>query len=281
MEAAQQDTRADMRLQASLSAPPIVAIPEEDDDMHDAPPDIEVPFSQEVENAFTHLEQAIDNMHTAHPTHPAFDPQFYLALSNLPLTYPWPILTIDLKNFLPLMDRHVMTHIVSARAAVNPQFAHPAWVLASFFKDLAHTIVHHILAPLNSQYMRPNLPPRIFSPEFWHAHLNYASLCTDPTTSAVGSMDGLAGDQLCQWNSVAPDSIIPATHLSLFLPPPLGAFVLANHQSHEEFRSNPATVSQSTPTFSVQQHLQFPLPQVFQIKLSSFHLPDSRLQMAT
>ena len=259
VEAAQQDTRADMRLQANLYAPPIAPIPEEDDDMHDAPPDIEVSFSQEIENAFTHLEHAIDNMHTAQPTHPAFDPQFYLALSNLPLTYPWPILTIDLKNFLPLMDRHVLTHMVAARAAVNP-----APVLGAFFTDLAHTIVHHILAPLNSQYMRPNLPQRIFSTEFWHAHLNYAALRADPTACAIGSMDGLAGDQLCQWNSVAPDSIIPATHLTLFLPPPLGDFVLANHQSHEEFRSSPATAAQSSPTFSVQQHLQFPLPQVFQ-----------------
>ena len=62
---------------------------------------------------------------------------------------------------------------------------------------------------------------------------------------------------------MAPDSILPATHLSLFLPPPLGAFVLANHQSHEEFKSTPASATQATPTFSVQQHLQFPLPQVF------------------
>ena len=80
---------------------------------------------------------------------------------------------------------------------------------------------------------------------------------------AIGSMDGLAGDQICQWNSVAPDSILPATHLSLFLPPPLGAFVLANHQSHDDFKSTPASATHATPTFSVQQHLQFPLPQVF------------------
>ena len=75
-------------------------------------------------------------------------------------------------------------------------------------------------------------------------------------------MDGLAGDQLCQWNSVAPDSILPATHLTLFLPPPLRAFVLANHQSHEDFKSTPSA-TQATPIFSVQQHLQFPLPLFF------------------
>ena len=136
-------------------------------------------------------------------------------------------------------------------------------VLASFFTDLAHTIARHLLAPLNSQYMHPNLPPRIFTSEFWHAHFNYAALRTDPSLAAVGSMDGLAGDQLCQWNSVAPDSILPATHLTLFLPPPLGAFVLANHQSHEDLKSTPASATQATPIFSVQQHLQFLFPQVF------------------
>ena len=100
-------------------------------------------------------------------------------------------LTIDLKNFLPLMDRHVLTHLVAAQASVNPRFQHPAPVLGSFFKDLAHAVVHTILAPLNSQHMRPNLPPRVFTGEFWHAHFNYAALRTDPALAAIGSMDGL------------------------------------------------------------------------------------------
>ena len=261
---AQQDSRADVRLQAHLHAPPATIIPaEDDDDLLDAPPDIDVPVSTAVSSALIHLEHAIDGMHSASPTHPSFDPLFYLALSSLPLTYPWPILTIDLKNFLPLMDRHVLTHLVAAQASVNPKFQHPAPVLSSFFKDLAHAVVHTILAPLNSQFMRPNLPPRVFTAEFWHAHFNYAALRTDPALAAIGSMDGLAGDQICQWNSVAPDSILPATHLSVFVPPPLGAFVLANHQNHEDFKSTPASAAHSSPIFSVQQNLQFPLPQVF------------------
>ena len=238
---AQQDSRADVRLQAHLHAHPATIIPEEDDDdLLDAPPEIDTPVSTAVSSALIHLERAIDNMHSASPTHPSFDPLFYLALSSLPLTYPWPILTIDLKSFLPLMDRHVLTHLVAAQASINPKCQHPAPVLCNFFKDLAHAVVHTILAPLNSQFMRPNLPPRVFTAEFWHAHLNYAALRTDPALAAIGSMDGLAGDQICQWNSVAPDSILPATRLSLFVPPPLGAFVLANHQSHDDFKSTPA-----------------------------------------
>ena len=90
-------------------------------------------------------------------------------------------------------------------------------MLSSFFKDLAHAVVHTILAPLNSQHMRPNLPPRVFTAEFWHAHFNYAALRTDPALAAIGSMDGLAGDQICQWNSVAPDlSSLPLTFPSSF-----------------------------------------------------------------
>ena len=83
VEAAQIDTRTDMRLDAHLSAPPVIPIPDEDDDLHEAPPDIEMPLSTAVEDAFAHLERAIDNVHAEHPTHPGFDPLFYLALSNL------------------------------------------------------------------------------------------------------------------------------------------------------------------------------------------------------
>ena len=84
-----------------------------------------------------------------------------------------------------------------------------------------------------------------------------------PRPCGHGSMDSLAGDQICQWNSVTSDFILPATRLSVFVPPPLGAFVLANHQNHEDFKSTPASATHSSPIFSVQQNIQFPLPQVF------------------
>ena len=257
IDSAQQDFLADVRLRAHLHAPPATIIPAEDDDeLLDATPDIDVPISTAVSSALTHLEQAVDDMHSASPKSLSFDPLFYLALSSLPLTYPWPILTIDLKNFLPLMDRHVLTHLVAAQASVNPRFQHPAPVLGSFFKDLAHAVVHTILAS--------QLPAHASKSTATGFHRRVLAcplqLCR---TTAIGSMDGLAGDQICQWNSVAPDSILPATHLSIFVPPPLGAFVLANHQNHEDFKSTPASATQSSPIFSVQQNIQFPLPQVF------------------
>ena len=57
---AQQDSRADVRLRAHLHAPPATIIPAEDDDeLLDATPDIDVPISTAVSSALTHLEQAI------------------------------------------------------------------------------------------------------------------------------------------------------------------------------------------------------------------------------
>ena len=78
-----------------------------------------------------------------------------------------------------------------------------------------------------------------------------------------GSAEGIAGDQLCQWNTIAPDAIIPATHLTLFLPPSLGAYVMANHQTHRDFKPQPSSSTNDIPTFTVQQWLHFPLPDVF------------------
>ena len=57
--------------------------------------------------------------------------------------------------------------------------------------------------------------------------------------------------------------LLTLSYLSVFVPPPLGAFVLANHQSYEDFKSTPASAAHSSPIFSVQQNIQFPLLQVF------------------
>ena len=78
---------------AHLHAPPATIIPAEDDDeLLDATPDIDVPVSTAVSSALTHLEQAIDDMHSASPKPLSFDPLFYLALSSpaphIPMAYP-------------------------------------------------------------------------------------------------------------------------------------------------------------------------------------------------
>ena len=63
-------------------------IPAEDDDELLDAHRTSMPVSTAVSSALTHLEQAIDDMHSASPTPLSFDPLFYLALSSLPLAHP-------------------------------------------------------------------------------------------------------------------------------------------------------------------------------------------------
>ncbi len=176
--------------------------------------------------------------------------------------YPWPILILDLKHYVPLLERHVITYMVAGHANPQEAVSHPGYVLNSFLKDLAQTIVHNILFPATSEFMRPLLPPRVSTVEFWHAQLNYAVLRAEAALVTGGSAESVAGDQLCVWNTIAPDAIIPATHLTLFLPPPLGAYVMANHQTHRDFKPHASSSPTDIPTFTVQQSLHFHLPEV-------------------
>ena len=272
---AQQDSRADVRLRAHLHAPPATIIPAEDDDeLLDATPDIDVPISTAVSSALAHLEQAIDDMHSASPQSLSFDPLFYLALSSLPLTYPWPILTIDLKNFLPLMDRHVLTHLVAAQASVNPRFQHPGAVLSSFFKDLAHAVVHTILAPLNSQHMRPNLPPRVFTGEFWHAHLR---LRRDRLrfTSAVSHQDQWWSSCACALHLLAREMVhllLPTPYLCVTRTYPILSPLLSPAPPRHEYILNGTWRRHyDLPCgLSLQVYTQYPRPEAFTMTSSFF-----------
>ena len=68
---------------------------------------------------------------------------------------------------------------------------------------------------------------------FWHAHLNHACTRAVSPLGGAGTTDNMAGDQLAIWNQVNVHSNepIPSTHLTIFVPPALGAFILANLKS--------------------------------------------------
>ena len=121
------------------------------------------------------------------------------------------------------------------------------YVLNSFLKDLSQTIVHNILFPATSEYMRPSLHPRVSTVEFWHAQLNYAVLRAEAAFVSEGSAEGIAGDQLCQWNTIASDAIIPSTHLTLFLPPSLGAYVM-QEGSRDLQKGHPSVTKGASPS---------------------------------
>ena len=63
--------------------------------------------------------------------------------------------------------------------------------------------------------------------------------------------------------TLSPDAVFQATHLIVFLPPCLGAFVLSNHSSHNPafFKYSPSdTQTDEGPTACVKQVANFPLP---------------------
>ena len=68
------------------------------------------------------------------------------------------------------------------------------------------------------------------SRRFWHAHLNHACTRAVSPLAGAGTTDNMAADQLAIWNqvNVRGNEPIPSTHLTIFVPPALGAFILAN-----------------------------------------------------
>ena len=63
-----------------------------------------------------------------------FDSQHYFALSHLPLTCPWPILVLDLKSHVSLLELHVIAHMVASRSYLQEEHTHPGHVLNSLLK---------------------------------------------------------------------------------------------------------------------------------------------------
>ena len=230
-----RSTAADVRLQSTFSR----SLPNQpaDDDTEMTGPTIEgeTTYSSEIETAFERLLYAIDN--------PPFiiDEEHYIALSQLPLTYPWPSITIDLRPYLPFLERHLVAHLLSGRCGPLPVDVPAHTILDAWLKLLSEAIVHGIFDLHHAAYTPPPLPGLLTSSRFWHAHLNHA--CTRATSplAGAGTTDNMAGDQLAIWNQVNSRSNepIPSTHLTIFVPPALGAFILANLKSPTTPPSHP------------------------------------------
>ena len=153
-------------------------------------------------------------------------PKHYAALTQLPLTYPWARLVLDLKELLLSFDRHLITCLIANHMQGNNP-PHPGTVLSSFLQHLAQLILL-IIAPHDTDDAPPFLHHlEIYNFEFWHAHLNYA--CTRFATSH-GS-DRLLGNQICHWTKGTSEMCMKVTHLVVFLPPALGAYVLSQHHT--------------------------------------------------
>ena len=180
-------------------------------------------YSEETTTAFQELLTLIDSSTRELPS--VLSPAHYAALTQLPLTYPWARLVLDLKELLISFDRHLLTCLIANNVQGNA-IPHPGTVLSSFLQHLAQLLLL-IIAPFHADDPPPFLHPEIYGLEFWHAHLNYA--CTR-FSSSHGS-DRLLGNQICHWTTGTCETCMKVTHLVVFLPPALGAYVLSQHRS--------------------------------------------------
>ena len=135
-------------------------------------------YSQETTTAFQELLKLMASNTRELPS--VLSPKHYAALTQLPLTYPWARLVLDLKELLLSFDRHLITSLIANHVQGN-NTPRPGTVLSIFLQHLAQLILL-IIAPHDTDDAPPFLHhPEIYNLEFWHAHLNYA--CTRFATS--------------------------------------------------------------------------------------------------
>ena len=181
-------------------------------------------YSHDTTTAFQELLSKIDSNTKELPN--VLSTKHYAALTQLPLTYPWARLVLDLKELLISFDRHLITCLIANQVQGNAT-PHPCTVLSSFLHHLAQLILL-IIAPPGTDDAPPFLHhPEIYGIEFWHAHLNYA--CT--RFAASHGSDRLLGNQICHWTTGTSETCLKVTHLVVFLPPALGAYVLSQHRT--------------------------------------------------
>ena len=218
------NVQADGRLAAHLRETPAPHIMEEDAEPNEELTGNDFTYSHDTTTAFQELLTMIDSTTKELPD--VLSTKHYAALTQLPLTYPWARLVLDMKELLLSFDRHLITCLIANQVQGNDP-PHPGTVLSSFLHHLGQLILL-IIAPHDTDDAPPFLQhPEIYGIEFWHAHLNYA--CTRFAVSH--GPDRLLGNQICHWTTGTSETCMKVTHLVVFLPPALGAYVLSRHRT--------------------------------------------------
>ena len=243
-----------------LRTPPVIPTGVDISDSH--PPresdhDTEI-LSQSATEAFQRLIAAIDN---PPPTPLDIDDQLYSALAGLSSSHPWSTLILDLKGVLHELDRHFHTHLLSGmlQAQIVPS---KIQLLNQLLQSLSAVIVD-ILAPATSNFDLPEIESVLFTHQFWHHHLVHGTNLVTPANLEGSPNDTLLGNQLCQWSSIgaSADSLLQASHLTVHLPPRIGAYVLANHKTNANLVTDPEVTGQnSRANYVVKQRSQYRSP---------------------
>ena len=211
------NVQADGRLAAHLRETSAPHILEEDVEPNEELIGNDFTYSHDTTTAFQELLTMINSTTKKLP---------YAALTQLPLTYPWARLVLNVKELLLSFDRHLITCLIANQVQGNDP-SHPGTVLSSFLHHLGQLILL-IIAPYDTDDASPFLQhPEIYGIEFWYAHLNYA--CARFTVSE--GPDRLLGHQICHWTTGTSETCMKGTHLVVFLPPALGAYVLSRHRT--------------------------------------------------
>ena len=254
------NTHSDIRLEQILRAPPVIPTGVDPSDSHpprDSDHDTEI-LSQSATEAFQRLIAAIDNP----PSTPLdIDHQLYSALAGLSSSHPWSTLVLDLKGVLPELDRHFHTHLLSGllQAQMVPSTIQ---LLNQLLQSLSSVIVE-ILAPATSNFDLPEIESVLFTHQFWHHHLVHGTNTATPARLDGAPNDTLLGNQLCQWSSIGTteDSLLIGSHLTVHLPPCIGAYVLANHKTLASLVTDLAAAgTNSRANYVVKQRTQYRSP---------------------
>ena len=254
------NTHADIRMEQYLRAPPVIHTSV---DISDSNPPRESEHDTEILSAsataaFQRLIAAIDH---PSPTPLDIDDQLYSALAGLSSSHPWSTLVLDLKGVLPELDRHFHTHLLSnmLQAQLVPSNIQ---LLNQLLQSLSAVIID-IIAPATSNFNLPDIASVFFTHHFWHHHLVHGTNIATPASLLGTPNDTLLGNQLCQWSSIGTttDSLLLASHLTVHLPPCIGAYVLANHKTNASLVTDPDVAGQnSRSNYVVKQRTQYRSP---------------------
>ena len=214
------NVQADGRLAAHLCETPAPHIMKEDAEPNEELTGNDFTCSHDTTTAFQELLTMIDS--TTKELSDVLSTKHHAALTQLPLTYPWARLVLDMKELLLSFDRHLITCLIANQVQGNDPL-HPGTVLSSFLHHLGQLILL-IIAPHDTDDAPPFLQhSKVYGIEFWHAHLNHT--CTRFAVSH--GPDRLLGNQICHWTAGTSETCMKVTYLVVFLPLALGAYVLS------------------------------------------------------
>ena len=185
-------------------------------------------YSQETTTTFQELLTLIDSNTRELPS--VLFPAHHAALTQLPLTYPWARLVLDLKELLLSFDRRLLTCLIANNVQGNAT-PHPG-LSSQAFSSILRSSSCLSFPPMMPMTHRPFFTTRKIT-TLNSGTRTWITLVPDFPPLMVRTR--LLGNQICHWTMGTSETCMKVTHLVVFLPPALGAYVLSQHRSKSVF----------------------------------------------